>query len=255
MTGNDMLDHRQERAGIQLGTCRHLRTREAKALLQILLVAHQHVNVIDNRPKHLMSALHPAPRLPQLLPVVQVERADNSSSPGGLHRLNHQLRRSLRERSEDAAAMKPPHTFSKNRLPVEITRLQQRRSFVAAVVEYNRSTHPQTLIAVHRRNIRSARSIVFESLIERTHTHPPHPLRNQITDRIGHHCRRDSSALTKSIGQIRGDIELAAAHMNGKLRSLAERDDTRIERMHHRTERKQIARPLLRKFAAKTKHV
>ena len=255
MTSNHMLNHRQERAGIQLGTCRHLRTREPETLLQILLVAHQHINVIDNRPKHLMSPLHPTHRLPQLLPVVQVERANNSSSPGGLHRFDHQLRRSLRQRSEDSPAVKPPNTLGEYRLPVEITRLQQRRSFVAAVIKHNRSANPKPLIAVHRRNIRSARSIMLESLIERTETHSPHPLGDQIANRIGHHCRRDSCTLTKSVGQIRGNIELAAAHMDCKLRSLAERNDTRIETMHHRTEGKQIERPLLRNFEAKTHDV
>src|SRR5277367_5099363 len=40
-----MLDHGKERTSVQLRTCTHLRPLEPKALLQILLIANQHVNV------------------------------------------------------------------------------------------------------------------------------------------------------------------------------------------------------------------
>ena len=143
MPRHHLIDHRQEDARIQLRAGSDLRAGEAEALLQVLFVADQHVDVLDDRAQHLMRALHPADRLPKLLAVVQVERADHPSRLRRLHRFNHQLRRRLRQRGEDAAAVEPAHALAEDRLPVEVARLQQRRRFVAAVVEHHRRAHAE----------------------------------------------------------------------------------------------------------------
>ena len=50
--------------------------------------------------------------------------------------------------------------------------------------------------------------------------------------------------MLEAVRQIRGDIELAAAHVDGALVGLAKGDDARIEPMHQRPQRNQVERTL-----------
>ena len=97
-----LLHHPQERARIQLRASRlrarrNLRPMEPKPLLQVFLVADQHVNILDNLSQNLVCALHPALRLPQFLAVVQVQRRHHAGLACRLHRLNHQRGSGLRQ--------------------------------------------------------------------------------------------------------------------------------------------------------------
>src|SRR6266702_363412 len=148
--------------------------------------------------------------------------------------------------------MEPAHTIRKDRLPVEIARLQLRRGLVRAVIEHNRRANSKALIAIHRRHIRPAYAVMLELLVERLHAHRQNPLRDQIANRILHHRARDSGAQLKAVRQVRRNVELAAAYMHRKIRSLAERYNARIEPVYQRTQRKQIQRLLLRNFKTKT---
>src|SRR5271170_563218 len=100
-----------------------IRPLEAKALLQIFFVANQHIDMISNGSKHLVCAVHPADRLPKLLPIIQVEGADDPLPLSFLQRLNQQLGRRLRQRGKNTAAMEPAHPLAEDLLPVEVARL------------------------------------------------------------------------------------------------------------------------------------
>ena len=122
--------------------------------------------------------------------------------------------RRRREGREDAAAVKPPHAARRDRLPVEIARLELRRRFIAAVVKHDRRPHAVALVAIDRGHVRPGHAVVLELLVERPHTHRPHPLGNQIADRIIDHRRGDARLQPKAVGQVRRDVELAAADMD-----------------------------------------
>src|SRR5262249_59912100 len=61
-----------------------------------------------------------------------------------------------------------------------------------------------------------------------------------IADRILDHRGRDAGPQTEAVGEVRGTVELAAAHVDGAGRGLAERDDARIETMDERAERQKV---------------
>jgi hypothetical protein len=93
---------------------------------------------------------------------------------------------------------------------------------------------------------------MLELFVEGLHAHRTHPLVDQIPDRILHHRAGNAGAQPKAVRQIRRHIELAAAHMHCKVRGLAKWNNSRIEPMHQRTQRKQIQRLLLRYIKTKT---
>ena len=142
---------------------------------------------------------------------------------------------------ESAAKMpprvEPAHASRENRLPIEIARLQLRRGLVAAIVEHHRRAHAQAAIAVYRRHVRTVHAVVLEVLVERLHAHGAYALRNQRADRIIHHRARHARVEAETIGQVRGAIEFAAAHVDLAFGRLAERDDPGIQAMHQRAQR------------------
>ena len=96
-------------------------------LLQVLFVADQHVDILDDASQHLDARALAAGDVPELVAIVQVERDDRAGRFGRLHPFDNQLGRGLRERREDAAAVEPAHAAREDRLPVEVARLQLRR--------------------------------------------------------------------------------------------------------------------------------
>ncbi len=70
----------------------NIRALEAQALLQVFLVAHQHIDMVGDRAKHLVCTFCSTDRLPKLLAVVQVERADDTLPLSLFQRLDQKLR-------------------------------------------------------------------------------------------------------------------------------------------------------------------
>src|SRR5205085_10834496 len=140
---DDAINHPEECARIEFGLRGlriNFRPRDAQAFLQILFVPDQHVYILDNAPDDGDGAMLAAGNLPELLTKVQIEGSHCARSFGGPHPLDNQLRRRLRERRKDAAAVEPAHTARKDFFPIEVTRLEPRRRLVRAVVkDYRRA--------------------------------------------------------------------------------------------------------------------
>ena len=62
-----VVDHAEERARIELRFGGDLRTGDAESLLQVLFVADQHVDVLDDAADHRQRAFLAAPDVPELL--------------------------------------------------------------------------------------------------------------------------------------------------------------------------------------------
>jgi len=85
-----------------------------------LPVADQHVDVLHDAIEHRDCPRIAAGDVPELRAVVEVETKLRHPPPWRLHRFDDHFRRGLRERREDAAAMKPAHAAREDRLPIEI---------------------------------------------------------------------------------------------------------------------------------------
>src|ERR1700680_604282 len=117
---DDAIDHPKKSAWIELGLGCHLRTGDPEALLQVLFIADDDIDILDDPPNDLYRAIGPAGNIPELLPEVEVERNHGAGGLGGLHAFDDQLGRGRRERREDSAAVEPAHAFGENRLPVKV---------------------------------------------------------------------------------------------------------------------------------------
>jgi hypothetical protein len=170
-----------------------------------------------------------APDVPELLAVVEVEGGDGARGLGGLHASMISFARGLRQRGEDAAAVKPAHARAEDFVPVEVARLELARGLVGAVVEDHRRAHAVTLVAVDGGHVRAAHAVVLEPLVERSHAHGAHALGDQVADGIVHHRGGDAGLEAEAVGQVGRDVELAAADVDGALGGLAERDDAGVE--------------------------
>ena len=86
-------------------------------------------------------------------------------------------------------------------------------------------------------------------LVERLHAHRPHALGNQVADRIVDHGACDAGVHPKAVGQVGGDVEFAAAHVNLAFVGFAERNDPGVQTMDQRAQRdRKSSAPSLRKF-------
>ena len=191
--------HAKKDAGVQLRFGRDLRSRNAQSLLQILLVAHQHIHVLDNAADGFDRALGAALNIPQLLAEIQIKRSHCSCGLGFPHHLRGQRRSTRRKRRKESAAVHPAHATCKDRLPVEIPRLQLRRGLVRPVVEDHRRAQTVPPVAVHRRHIGTGDAVVLEVLVERLHSHGADTLGNQVADGIVRHGRDDCRPQTKTV--------------------------------------------------------
>ena len=141
--------------------------------------------------------------------------------------------------------MEPAHAASacgEDRAPVEVAGLELRRCLVRPIVEHYGRAHTLAAIAVDRGHIGAVDAVVLEELVEWLHAHRFDALGDQIADGIIHHCRGDARLQAKTIGQIRGAVELAAADVNLTLRRFAEWHNARIETMYQRAKRDKIQR-------------
>src|SRR5213082_1167619 len=63
-----------------------------------------------------------------------------------------------------------------------------------------------------------------------------YPIGDLIAERITRHRATNASLHAESIGEIRSDVELAAADMDGAIMRLAKRDNTRVQTVDQRAE-------------------
>jgi hypothetical protein len=105
---SDAVDHLEERRRVETGAGTDLRSGDSQALLEVLLVPHEDVDVIDDPPENRLGALPAAERLPQSRPVVQVEGHDRTGGLRRPHGLDDQLPRWPGSRTRPAAASRAP---------------------------------------------------------------------------------------------------------------------------------------------------
>ena len=132
--------------------------------------------------------------------------------------------------------MKPAHPARENFLPIEITRLELRRRFVAAVIENHGRPQALAAVAVNGGHIGPMHAVVLEVFVERCDAHGAHPFCNQMTDGIIHHRRSNAGLEAKTVGQIPRDIEFSPAHVDIAVRRFAKRNDPRVEAVDQGTE-------------------
>src|SRR2546425_4099948 len=133
--------------------------------------------------------------------------------------------------------MEPAHAPGKNVVPVEVSRLETRRSLVRPVVENHRSAHAITSVAIDGGNVRPADTVVLEAFIEWFDSHRSDSLGNQFADWIINHRRRYPGLQAEAVRQIGSDVVFAAADMNLTFGRFAKGNDARIEAMDHRAQR------------------
>ena len=112
-----------------------------------------------------------------------------------------------------------------------------------AVVEDHRGAHAVAAVAIDGGHVRAGDAIVLEALVERLDAHGADALGDQVADRVIDHGGGDAGLEPEAIGQIGGDVELAAADVDVAFRGLAERDDAGVQAMHQGAERQEIQRP------------
>ena len=240
------VNHPEEHAWVELALGGHIRPFQAEALLQVFLVADQHIHVLDYALHHRQRLFIAAPDVPEFLAEVQVEGRHRPGSLGGFHGFNDQFARGLGERGEDAAAVEPADTRAEDLLPVEVAGFEHGPRLVAAVVKHHRSAHPMALVAINRGMVRTTHAIVLEFLVERLHAHCPDALGDEVADGIFDQRGGDTGVQAEAIRQVGGTVELAAADMDVAVGGLAERDDARIEAVDERAERQEIQRAFFR---------
>ena len=238
-------DHREERTRVELVRGRHLWSGNAESELQVFLVADEHVHVLDDALDHGLRLRAAAPDVPELRAIVEVERRDRTCRVCRLHPLDDEFTRGVRQRREDAAAVKPLHATREDRVPVDVARLELRSGFVRAVVEHDGRADAMPAIAVDGPHVRPIHAIVLEPHIERLHTHRAHALRDEVTDGIVDHRADDAGLEPERIREVRRAVELAAAHVNRALGRLPKRNQARVEAMDEGAERYEIERGVL----------
>src|SRR5205823_1478354 len=85
---------------------------------------------------------------------------------------------------------------------------------VGAIVEHNRRPHAETAVAVDRGNVRTGDTVVGEMFVERLDAHRPHPLCHEVADRIVDHCSGNAGLQVETVGEVGGDVELAATDVD-----------------------------------------
>src|SRR5690242_14153849 len=136
-----LIYHAEKSAWVQLGFRGNLRAGDANTLLEVLLIAHQHIDMLDYAIDDFESLFMAADGVPKLFAVVQVVRDHRAGGFGGLHGLNGDLRSAIGERGENSSTVEPADTAGKDRFPIEIAGLKPGRRFIRPVIEDNRRAH------------------------------------------------------------------------------------------------------------------
>ena len=91
---------------------------------------------------------------------------------------------------------------------------------------------------------------MFEKFVKGPHAHRPHPLGDEVADGVIHHRGGDAGLEAETVGQVGGDVELAAADMDFALAGLAEGDDARVKAVDQRAQGHQVKRATWRDIQA-----
>ena len=166
--------------------------------------------------------------LPELLAEVEVEGADGARRLGRLHALDDHLGGGRRQRREDAAAVEPAHAAAR-RSPSSRSRPASagppprssgcRRPPARARRSPGRSRPSPCWARARRRGRSACRTAVTPIALTRSAI--------SVADRVVDHRGGDAGLEAEAVGQVRGAVELAAAHVDRAARGLAERDDAR----------------------------
>src|SRR4051794_29833946 len=105
MALDNAVDHSEKRARVELGFRGDFRAGDAESLLQILFVADEHVDVLDDTSDHRYRAIGPSGNIPQLLAEIQIEGNHGAGFLSRLHALNDQFGSRLGKRGKDSAAV------------------------------------------------------------------------------------------------------------------------------------------------------
>ena len=79
-------------------------------------------------------------------------------------------------------------------------------------------------VAVDGGDVRAGDAVVGEALVKRLDAHGPDALGDQVADGVIDHGRGDAGLHAEAVGQVGGDVELAAADVDLALVRLAERE-------------------------------
>ena len=114
---------------------------DAESLLQILFVAHQHIDVLDDGGDRFDGAFVAARIFHSFSRKL---RSKEVTAPAALASciISAASGRGGRERGKDSAAVDPAHAAGKDGLPVEVAGLELGGGFVGAVVEDDRARTP-----------------------------------------------------------------------------------------------------------------
>ena len=240
-----LVDHAEEGRRVELRCRRHVRPRDAEALLQVLFVADQHVDVLDDARHGLDRAPLAARNLPELLAEVEVERGDRARGLRRLHAIDDHLGGRLGERGEDAAAVEPAHAALEDLVPVEVAGLELRGGLVRAIVEDDGGAYAVAAVAVDGGDVGAAHAVVLEPLVEGLDAHRADALGDEIADGVVDHRRGDAGVEAEAVGEVGGAVELAAGDVDLAARRFAEGDDAGVEAVDERAERDEVQRALL----------
>ena len=224
---------------------------------EVLLVPEQHVDVLDETTVHLGRALPAADRLPQRGPEVEVVRDHCPVPVGRLHRLERNLRRRLRERGEDPAAVEPADALaSEDPLPVDIAPPQLRHRRVPTIGAAHGTTHPEAPLG----EVETVAYLPPDAVVG----HPGQmcPLDAALIDQIldqaadgvvgerRHQCRPQPEAPL----QAAGHVVLAASLPHRKRPRRRDPPLPRVESQHHLAQRDEIPAALTCRPDGKTAH-
>src|SRR5687767_13587228 len=95
-------------------------------------------------------------------------------------------------------------------------------------------------IAVNGSHVGTVHAVMLEPLVKRFDPHRFYTLGDQFSNRVVDDRRGDACLHSKTIGEVGGAIEFAAAHMDGAAGCFAKRNDAWIEAMDQRAEGEKI---------------
>ncbi len=240
-----LIDHAEKSARVELRSRRHVLTGDAEPFLQVLLVADEHVNVLDDAGDRFDRAVLAPRNLPELLAEVEVERGDGARGLRGLHAFDDDLGRRLRKGREDAARVEPADTAREDFPPVEVAGLELRGGLIRAVVEDDGRADAVAAVAVDGGDVGAAHAVVLEPLVEGLDAHRADALGDELADGVADHRRDDAGVEAEAVGEVGGAVELAARNVYLASRSLAEGDDAGVNAVDERAQAYEVQRTFL----------
>lgn len=236
------VDHGEERVRVQLRfvELRHLRPGDAEALLQVLLVADEAVDVLHDLAEGLLRGPPARGGVPQFRPVIQVETRDRPRGLGGLHPLDDDLGRGVGQRREDAARVEPLHPAGEDGGPVEVAGLEPRRGLVRPVVEDHRRADALAAVAVDGGEVRPADAVVVVVLEERRDAHLADAALDEVADGVVDHRGADAGAEAEAVAEVGADVVFAAGDVDFEVPGLAEREDAGVEAVDEGPEAEEV---------------